>query len=103
MNAESFSSHQVQRLLSRHRLSKCHDELSKQLTKQEALRQFKELNLDLVNVLEADRIEEAFESDQATAMRIQSQDQGHTLLIKLSPMKSKIALPESKNLSSAAE
>ncbi|TNN16584.1 DNA repair protein [Schistosoma japonicum] len=97
---EKFSDVQMKRLLLRRRLAERQQELSDNLTKQEAIEQVLQLNNSVIkNILQNQSFfstlpfcnskQPTIESIEtvATAMRIQSQDVGHAILIKQSPVK----------------
>uniref|UniRef100_A0A094ZS12 DNA repair protein rad13 n=1 Tax=Schistosoma haematobium TaxID=6185 RepID=A0A094ZS12_SCHHA len=100
-NPEQFSDVQMKRLLLRRRLAERQQELSDNLTKQEAVQQILQLNnsmmkniltnqslfstLPFSNTTQPTTASETTETI-ATAMRIQSQDVGHAILIKKSPV-----------------
>ncbi|VDP18308.1 unnamed protein product [Schistosoma margrebowiei] len=100
-NPEQFSDVQMKRLLLRRRLAERQQELSDNLTKQEAVQQILQLNNSMIkniltnqslfstlpfsNTTQPTAASEATETI-ATAMRIQSQDVGHAILIKKSPV-----------------
>ncbi|KAK4473242.1 hypothetical protein MN116_004414 [Schistosoma mekongi] len=97
---EKFSDVQMKRLLLRRRLAERQQELSDNLTKQEAIQQVLQLNNSIIkNILQnqsffstlpfSNSKQPTMESVEtvATAMRIQSQDIGHAILIKQSPVK----------------
>ncbi|XP_018647687.1 putative xp-G/rad2 DNA repair endonuclease family [Schistosoma mansoni] len=100
-NPEQFSDVQMKRLLLRRRLAERQQELSDNLTKQEAVQQILQLNNSMIknilknqslfstlpfsNMTQSTTTSETTETI-ATAMRIQSQDVGHAILIKKSPV-----------------
>lgn len=100
-NPEQFSDVQMKRLLLRRRLAERQQELSDNLTKQEAVQQILQLNNSMIkniltnqslfstlpfsNTTQPTTASETTETI-ATAMRIQSQDVGHAILIKKSPV-----------------
>ncbi|CAH8434178.1 unnamed protein product [Schistosoma rodhaini] len=100
-NPEQFSDVQMKRLLLRRRLAERQQELSNNLTKQEAVQQILQLNNSMIknilknqslfstlpfsNMTQSTTTSETTETI-ATAMRIQSQDVGHAIIIKKSPV-----------------
>ncbi|KAG5441871.1 DNA repair protein uvh3, partial [Clonorchis sinensis] len=89
---ETFSLNQVSRLLLRRRLAERQEELSLQLAREEAVRQVTTFNNSTFMETLRSRLEH-FRSggveDSTVALRIQSRDTGHAILIKNSPVKSK--------------
>ncbi|TGZ67813.1 hypothetical protein CRM22_004583 [Opisthorchis felineus] len=89
---ETFSLNQVSRLLLRRRLAERQEELSLQLAREEAVKQVSTFNNSTFMETLRSRLE-YFRSggaeDSTLALRIQSRDTGHAILIKNSPMKSK--------------
>nr|CAH8823088.1 unnamed protein product [Trichobilharzia regenti] len=89
---ETFSDVQTKRLLLRRRLAERQQELSDNLTKQEAVQQVLQLDNSMIkNILKNQSLCSALSTEStetiATAMRIQSQDVGHAILLKQSPLK----------------
>lgn len=90
---ENFSQHQIDRLLLRRRLAERQDQLSAQLAREEAAKQVARLNNPRLNAALASRMEQTNSKSASSpdwftkALRIQSQDSGHAILIKKSPLK----------------
>ncbi|TPP61710.1 DNA repair protein complementing XP-G cell [Fasciola gigantica] len=94
---ENFSQHQIGRLLLRRRLAERHDQLSAELAREEAARQVARLNSPHLTATLTSRMEQSSSCHEqnlassrewcTTALRIQSQDSGHAILIKKSPLK----------------
>lgn len=97
LNTENFSQNQIGRLLLRRRLTERQDQLSAQLAREEAAKQVARLNDPRINVALTSRMEQTSSTHEmksasspdwfTTALRIQSQDSGHAILIKKSPLK----------------
>ncbi|KER28039.1 hypothetical protein T265_13666 [Opisthorchis viverrini] len=89
---EMFSLNQVNRLLLRRRLAERQEELSLQLSREEAVKQVTMFNNSTFMETLRSRLEH-FRSggveDSTVALKIQSRDTGHAILIKNSPVKSK--------------
>ncbi|CAH8442724.1 unnamed protein product [Heterobilharzia americana] len=92
---EKFSDVQTKRLLLRRRLAERQQQLSDDLTKQEAVQQVLQLDNSMIrSILQNRSLSSSLSCSTvgstetiATAMRIQSQDVGHAILVKQSPVK----------------